>query len=280
MPVISLQIPVGTRFFRWVTLTEIRRIPGKRGRYSKCVCDCGTVKEVLAHDLNRGASLSCKCFNKEVVSEQRTIHGGSRVSGRERLNSIWKGMKSRCHNPNTPSYKQYGARGISVCELWRTSYVAFRTWALASGYADDLEIDRRDNNSGYSPENCQWVTQKQNANNKQQSRYLTAFGETKTLFDWTNDERCVGGYNAIHSRLRKGWSDTDAITKPLIRPAGRHETAFGETMPITLWLRDPRCVVSTMTVYRRLSAGWRFEDAISTPPSVDPSMPLPMLLFP
>lgn len=274
MPVITLQIPVGTRFFRWVTLTEVRRIPGKTGRYAKCVCDCGTVKEVLAHDLNRGASLSCKCFNKEVVSKQNTTHGGSRVSGRERLNSIWRNMKSRCHNSNTPSYKQYGARGISVCELWRTSYAAFRTWALASGYADDLEIDRRDNNVGYSPENCQWVTPKQNANNKQQSRYLTAFGETKTLLDWSNDARCVVGYNTIHLRLRKGWSDTDAISKLPLHPDGRHETAFGETMIISLWLRGPRCVVSPVAVYRRLSAGWRFEEAISTPAGVKPTMPL------
>lgn len=212
MPTIPYQVPVGTRFFRWVTLTEVRLISNKTGRYIQCRCDCGTVKEVLAHDLKTGSSVSCKCFNKEVNSQRKTTHGGNRVGKRERLYSIWKGMKSRCSNPRIPSYSAYGARGITVCEQWRGDYVSFRNWALASGYHDDLEIDRRDNDGGYCPENCRWVTHKQNANNKQQSVYLTAFGETKTMIDWANDPRCVPQYGALQVRVRNGWETEKALT--------------------------------------------------------------------
>ena len=212
MPIIPRQIPIGTRFFRWETLTEVRRLPDKQGRYAQCRCDCGTTREVLSHDLITGKSVSCKCFNKEVNSRNRTIHGGNRVGQRERLYSIWKSMKTRCCNPNTHSYAHYGGRGIRVCDEWASAYVPFRDWALSAGYDSALEIDRRDNDGDYCPENCHWITRKANANNKQQSVYLTAFGETKTILDWSADPRCAVSYHTLHSRLRRGWAHARSIS--------------------------------------------------------------------
>lgn len=96
----------------------------------------------------------------------RWTHGGKGT----RLYRIWRGMKNRCNNPRFPEYYLWGGRGIKVCELWIRSFVSFRRWSLAHGYADDLQIDRRNNNKGYNPQNCRWVTPKVNSNNKRNSK--------------------------------------------------------------------------------------------------------------
>lgn len=79
----------------------------------------------------------------------------------ERLYSVWCTMKSRCYNPQTKSYPYYGAMGITVCPQWRNDYPAFKAWAERSGYRPGLTLDRRDNNRGYSPDNCKWSTRRE-----------------------------------------------------------------------------------------------------------------------
>lgn len=83
-----------------------------------------------------------------------------------RIYNIHRTMKSRCSNPKLPCYKNYGGRGISVCEEWKKSFVPFYEWAMANGYRDDLQIDRIDNDGNYEPSNCRWVTPKENARNR------------------------------------------------------------------------------------------------------------------
>jgi hypothetical protein len=103
-----------------------------------------------------------------VVVKRSKIHGKSRAGSR--LYRIWKNMKTRCFNQKVKSYKDYGGRGITICDEWCNSFEAFETWALSNGYADDLTIDRINNDWNYCPDNCKWATKKEQANNKRNSK--------------------------------------------------------------------------------------------------------------
>jgi len=104
-------------------------------------------------------------------------HGGCCNSHETRLYQTWCAMKKRCSNPNLPDYKYYGSKGVEVCDSWSSDYKTFRGWAYNNGYADNLTIDRIDNNSGYCPENCQFITRVENV--KKQWRDLKAKNDTQ-----------------------------------------------------------------------------------------------------
>lgn len=129
----------------------------------KCSCNDETTKEVRLGNLRSGRTKSCGCLGRE-----RTTTHGQHAS---RLYGIWTSMRFRCSSPNIRSAHRYVSRGITVCDEWQ-DFVAFRAWALANGYADGKEIDRKDNDRGYSPDNCRWVTKLENQANR--SKYLPA----------------------------------------------------------------------------------------------------------
>ena len=133
-------------------------------------------------------------------------------------------MKDRCYNKRLKAYENYGARGIRVCHEWEISFMAFREWAMANGYCEGLEIDRKDNNGHYTPDNCQWISHAENCRNKRNNINLTAWGETKTLAEWVEDDRCNVCYGTLKTRYRMGGMEpeemitTKAIEhKPLVR---------------------------------------------------------------
>lgn len=95
--------------------------------------------------------------------------------------TIWLGMKNRCYRTADKEYHRYGARGIAVCAEWKTNFKAFYDWAMMSGYADHLTLDRKDNSLGYSPENCRWRTHKEQANNRGNTRQFLFNGESMTI---------------------------------------------------------------------------------------------------
>lgn len=198
---------IGKKFGRWSVL-EIE--PPKRYRKAKCRCECGIEREVLVFALRSGRSSSCGCLK----AKRMTRHGDSGRS-LKRLYRIWSCIKCRCYQVSHIHYKNYGGRGIVVCEEWRNSYENFRAWSLVNGYEDRLQIDRRDNNSGYSPENCRWVTPAVNATNRRNNRNITAFGTTKTLSEWVASSVCSIQFSTLRERLRRGWSPERAITEPL-----------------------------------------------------------------
>lgn len=101
-----------------------------------------------------------------------------------RLYNLWVTMRTRCNNPHRKKYKDYGGRGIKVCDEWNRSAKAFCEWALSNGYAEGLQLDRINNDKGYGPDNCRWVTPKQNSRNRRDTVYLTVNGETKCVSEW------------------------------------------------------------------------------------------------
>lgn len=121
-------------------------------------------------------------------------------------------MKQRCTNPNNEKYSLYGGRGIRVEFV---GYVEFKAWALSSGYALGLSIDRIDSNGNYRPDNCRWATPKQQSNNLRNNVTINAFGETKTVSQWVDDPRCSISYVALIQRCKKpGWTPEEAVSLP------------------------------------------------------------------
>jgi len=141
-------------------------------------------------------------------------HGLSVVNGkRTRLNRIWKQMRQRCLNSKDSSFARYGGRGIKICKEW-DSFVEFHKWAMSNGYADDLWIDRKDNNGWYSPENCEWSTIKKQARNKSNNTLITFRGQTLALPEWAERQRISA--TALRSRIfTLNWPLDKALTQPM-----------------------------------------------------------------
>ena len=125
----------------------------------------------------------------------------------------FKYMKERCYNPNNKSYKNYGGRGIKICDEWRKDYQKFENWAENNGLREDLAIDRINNDGDYTPDNCRFVTLKENNQNRRSSKFYTINGETKNLQQWCDYYGI--GRETVNTRLENNWSIEDALTKPI-----------------------------------------------------------------
>lgn len=144
---------------------------------------------------------------------------------RSKLYMVWMGMRARCRDPKHISYKNYGARGVRVDSRW-DDYNAFRDWSYANGYEEGagLEIDRKDSNEHYCPENCRWITKKENRRRQQPT--IIAFGEAKTLVEWSEDPRCQCPYYTLRNRMSRGWEKERAISTPNNKPGHWHQPRF------------------------------------------------------
>lgn len=195
------------RFNRLIVLKRIEGLRNKRVIYL-CKCDCGNETEVRADSLRNGHTKSCGCLQREVVKDNSTKHGHSD----SRLYTIWASMVQRCYNQNHMSYNNYGGRGILICEEWRENFEDFYHWAINNGYKRDLQIDRIDNDLGYKPNNCRFVTATQNNRNRSVTRLAEYKGETKPLADWCDE--LSKDYIVVLNRLNAlGWTVEDALTR-------------------------------------------------------------------
>lgn len=213
---------IGERFGRLTVIGEAEPYiyidkKGERHKYRvfTCRCDCGAVKDIRYSTLQHGAQ-SCGCLARENSAKRSYRHGGYG----ERLYYVWSTMKARCHNSNHQFYALYGGRGIKVCDEWlgEDGYMNFRKWAYENGYDENAKthhctIDRINVNGDYCPENCRWVDQKVQCNNKRTNHILELNGERHTLTEW--GEITGLGASLLLDRARLGWSDERMLTTPV-----------------------------------------------------------------
>jgi hypothetical protein len=142
-------------------------------------CDCGVQKEISSSEVLKHSTKSCGCLRKDGKEKASLVHGGFGT----RVHRIWSGMLSRCRNPVNKDYKNYGGRGIQVCDEWH-DFSKFQNWALNNGYSDDLSIDRIDSNGNYCPQNCKFSTITEQARNKRNTIWYDINGIKKSLVEW------------------------------------------------------------------------------------------------
>lgn len=204
----------GQRFGKLVAVRDIGKT--SRGRVWMCVCDCGQETEAVAGSLKSGHKKSCGCLHAEsakIAGGKQQTHGHTtkeRKQGAAEYHA-WSSMKSRCTNPNTHSYKRYGARGIKVCDRWLD---------FANFYADmgpkpssKHSLERLNTDGNYEPSNCVWADAFQQASTRTNVRSITAFGKTMTAAAWERETSISA--SVIRNRLDSGWSIEAALTTPV-----------------------------------------------------------------
>lgn len=189
----------GQRF----NMLTVLGLDSRKPVYWKCKCDCGGETRVTTGNLRQGKVKSCGCLS-HIGNTKHNMHN-------TKLYSKYSGMLRRCNNKNEKSYKNYGGRGISVCPEWSHSFMSFYHWAINNGYQDGLTIDRIDNNGNYCPENCRWVDNKTQSNNRRSNRIYTMDGKTQNLSQWCKEYDM--DYSRVRNRiLKNGWPFEEAIT--------------------------------------------------------------------
>ena len=169
----------GQRFGHLLAKRYLGRGVSNKHTY-ECICDCGTVVDVVAERLTGGYKTSCGC----ATPHNPGIWVGDSST---RLYRIWIGMKFRCDKGDKYCDKHYVERGIKVCDEWYNNYFAFKEWALSHGYQENLTIDRIDNYGDYCPDNCRWISMEEQNRNRTNNRMVEYRGITKTLAEWSRD---------------------------------------------------------------------------------------------
>lgn len=167
---------IDERFNNWNVIYLIKLKNITRQRFCIVRCDCGRLFKRNYYQIKYGHSTKCK----ECMYKNRKC--GTHNKSKTRIYRIWQAMKRRCYTPNNTNYKNYGERGITVCDEWKNSFTAFYDWAMSNGYKDNLSIDRIDNNSGYSPNNCRWTNMHIQSANKRMSK-KNKFGYVGVKYD-------------------------------------------------------------------------------------------------
>jgi hypothetical protein len=169
----------GARIGAWTVLHENGR--DRNGQaFWVCLCDCGTQKNVTGGRLRRGDSMSCGCKKPEVSAAANTKHGNSARGELTAEYRTWSGIIDRCERPGNAQFDDYGGRGITVCERWRSDFANFLS-DMGPRPSALYTIDRIDNERGYSPENCRWATRKEQCRNKRNNLLVVVDGERLVL---------------------------------------------------------------------------------------------------
>lgn len=180
---------------------------GQRHRKVKCLCDCGREAICFFNSIRQGKWKSCGCLKKNNKYSD-VINKGADY---KKILSLWNNIKTRCYNDKYPRFKNYGGRGIKICDKWKDSFPIFYNWAITNGYKIGLQIDRIDNNGDYCPENCRFVTKEQNQRNKRSSRYIEINGVKKVLCEWAEEIGFTD--DCLRYRIISNWPQ-DKLLRP------------------------------------------------------------------
>lgn len=184
---------------------------------TKCIakCECGIEKEYFTSNITSGKTLSCGCLNRQKSSERYAALNLSHGLSGHALYSIYHSMISRCYDINDISYKNYGGKGVIVCDEWRNDFMKFFEWAINHRWREGLQLDKDINGNGkvYSPETCQFVTRKINCRNRTTNKIIEHSGQSKTLAEWCEIYN-IKNHSMVLGRISRGWDIDKALTTP------------------------------------------------------------------
>ena len=208
---IRLIVPQGAIFGRWTVVKEIE--PRSHPRCFECLCKCGQIRILRLADMRRRKTSSCGCLNRDLLVARSTIHGAARQDQRMPEYSVWSSIIVRCENAKRLSWKNYGGRGIQVCERWRNSFPAFLE-DMGPKPTSQHSIDRIDNNGNYEPTNCRWATQTEQSRNTRRNVWVTYKGRMMILADAI----AASGMKVrtIYSRHQHGYPDPELFL-PIVK---------------------------------------------------------------
>ena len=197
----------GQRFNKLIVINKEKTENGRI--FWNCLCDCGNNIVVITGNLKSNRVKSCGCLKVQKLIERSTIHN----QRHSKLYEVWKSIKQRCFNPNNSSYKNYGGRGITMCDEWKNDFTSFLNWSINNGYSIGLTIDRVNNDWNYCPNNCRWVDRRIQANNTRCNKLITINNKTDTLANWIRFYKI--SYSSYYKRIKKGLSEQEALTNNL-----------------------------------------------------------------
>ena len=240
---------IGKRFGR---LFVIRRTGSRSGETCwLCVCDCKQQINVTASSLKSGNTKSCGCFQRQQVSNANSTHRKS--SSREY--TCWSGMKQRCFDKKCSSYRYYGNRGITVCKEWLEFENFYRDMGDRPA---GMTLERKDNNKGYSKDNCIWATYETQANNKRNNILLSYNGVKLNITQWSKILNIPA--QTIRARLKQGWSVNKALSEPNKPTPIKFFTYRGETKRICDFAKQYN--LDRRELAQRIRRGWSIERAL------------------
>ena len=177
-------------------------------RFFLCRCDCGTLKQIDAYRLYHKEVESCGCLRSEMVTQRNTKHDHAHRSGFSPERLSWAAMKARCTNPKYKGYKNYGGRGITVCDRWFNSFESFLE-DMGHKPTKSHQLERVENDGNYDPDNCIWATPREQSNNRRNNIVIGHNGESLTLAQWSR--RSGIAYGKLLYRFRAGWTAQEML---------------------------------------------------------------------
>ena len=244
---------IGNQYGRLVVISRLPMYKHKLTYYF-CICNCGKNTIVAGGSLKYNKTKSCGCYAIDKAKKRNTTHGLSHT----KIHRVWEGMKQRCYYSKSKSYKNYGGRGIFICDEWLNDFELFYKWCVENNYNEGLHIDRIDNDKGYMPSNCRFVKPTQNNTNKRNTIYVEFKGEKVTLLSLS--EKYNINYDTLWHRINSGQSVLDAVNR-IVKYNKRKYRFNGKTLNLKELASETG--IKYKTLHKRINEGWTLDRAIN-----------------